>query len=263
VAVSLARKDAHNIQTTVFYSPSRCDADIYKDEDVRLIEYSGKRFVKFLIKSLFARPDEVCMPHFRGNKIINAYARYAKKISAIDDGLDTFREKPRNINIQDFSHNSFYYTFDYDFPLASWLVNFNVEKVCSIRELSKSSKSVFDFSSYDAILVESPGLAHIQLDGMLNDRNIFFVKHSNPLKNSFNNVSFASESGDNFALEKSLNNFKQKIIVGESMVAVYCLLLTMPAFSLTVAVDKKNHNNLISLIRLIESKKHAKVTWYN
>jgi predicted Fe-Mo cluster-binding NifX family protein len=210
--------------------------------------------------SFFIPPLEVCVPHFRGGRLIRAYASYAKKTSAIDDGLDTFREFPRNIVVSDFKIGSNYYTFNYDIRFASWVEKFNIIKVCELNEIGKSSKKILDLNDFDAVLVESPGVEALQLFDLKFAR-VLVVKHSNPNKSIKALQSYSSSIGSDFALEKSIENFRGTLIVGESMTAVFALMLKSPAFKLVIAIQRDNKKNLASLVQVLNIKKHA-MLWH-
>ena len=208
--------------------------------------------------SFFIPPLEICVPHFRGGRLIRAYARYAKKTSAIDDGLDTFREFPKNIVVSDFKLGSNYYTFNYDIRLASWVNDFNLIKVCELSEIAKSSKKTLDLNNFDVVLVESPGIEAAELPD-LEPARVLVIKHSNPNKNIKIFQGCVSIAGSDFALEGSIKNYKGTLIVGESMTAVYALMLQSPAFKLMIAVHKENKKNLTSLLELVSKKEFARL----
>ena len=231
---------------------------VFANVNIDFIKYNRWNFFKSLINSFLMRPDELCVPHFRGGRLIKAYAKYAKKISAIDDGLDTFREFPKNIVVSDFKLGSNYYTFNYDIRLASWVNDFNLIKVCELSEIAKSSKKTLDLNNFDVVLVESPGIEAAELPD-LEPARVLVIKHSNPNKNIKIFQGCVSIAGSDFALEGSIKNYKGTLIVGESMTAVYALMLQSPAFKLMIAVHKENKKNLTSLLELVSKKEFARL----
>lgn len=198
------------------------------------------------------------VPHFRGGRLIKLYAKYAKKFSAIDDGLDTFREHPRNIDVSDFKLGSNYYTFDDDDNLASWLSNFNVVKVCKLEEIAKSSKKTLDLNDFDVVLVESPGLGSIDLP-ILKSSKVLLIKHSNPNKSLNAFQGYQSIVGSEFALENSIKAYQGTLVIGESMTAVYALQLRLPTFKLLIAINEGSQKNLTSFIELVNKKDFAEL----
>lgn len=258
IAVSLLRARGLKKNDVIFFDGSRCDILIYKKLGIHFITLTKWNFLKFIIANFFRRPDEVCLPHFFGRKLIRVYARYAKKLSAIDDGLDTFRDVPSNINIADFKQGSNYYTFNYDSSLALWLNNFNLMKVCAVESFAESIRCVADLNEYDGLVVESPGIEALDFEG-LNLKNIFVIKHSNPNKNILNDKKLPYVLGSEIALEKTIENYRGTLIVGESMVAVYALMLKSPQFKLIVTLKRKSMENLPSLVSIINRCRIARL----
>jgi hypothetical protein len=254
----LLKQDGKRSKQVVFYDGTRCDIKLFDNVNIHFIEYTRWGFLKFFILSCFRRPDEVCVPHFKGGRLIRVYSKFAKKVSAIDDGLDTFRELPRNIVITDFKLGSNYYTFNYDIRLASWISHFNLVNVCELEEIAKSTKKTLDLNNFDVVLVESPGIESAVLPDFKSDK-VLLVKHSNPNKNIKRFQHYASINGADFALEESIKNYKGILIVGESMTAIYALMLESPAFRLMVAVNNDNNKNLTSLLELVSKKEFAEL----
>ncbi|MDI1307813.1 MAG: hypothetical protein PSV17_00085 [Methylotenera sp.] len=176
----------------------------------------------------------------------------------IDDGLDTFREFPRNIVVSDFKSDSNYYTFNYDAKLATWLSGFNLINVCELEEIARSSKQKIDLSDFDVVLVESPGIGSVILPDLSASR-VLLVKHSNPNKNVKAFESCPSIIGSDFALEDSIKTYQGTLIVGESMTAVYALQLKSPNFKLLIAINEDNKKNLTSFLDLVGKTSFAKL----
>ena len=224
IAVELALGEKHFIDSVIFCMPERCDLLAYQDYGVHLIPYTRLNFAKFLIDNLLTRPDEVCLPHMRIARLINIYAKYSRVLSAIDDGMDTFREMPKNISPELFPSAASYYTFIYDFPLSTWLSRFTTRKICDIRNLAISSRPQAPLLNITEIVIESPGIddKHIQLSSEVS--NVLIVKHSNRYKNSINIAGMVQVNGAEIGLEKTIDSFAGSLIVGESMVMIYALL---------------------------------------
>lgn len=258
IAVNLASKDKLGIKTIVFYDSSRCDADVFDMLELELIKYSRWTFLFYIINNYFIPPFEICVPHFKGGRLIRIYAKYAKKISAIDDGLDTFREYPRNIDPSDFKLNANYYTFNYDVNLAAWLGNFNLVNVCELEDIARSRKKTLNLNDFDVILVESPGIESVDLQ-ILKSSRVLLVKHSNPNKNISAFKCYQFIIGSEFALENSIKGYQGTLVIGESMTAVYALQLRSPTFNLLVAVNDGNKRNLTSFVELVNNKEFAKL----
>lgn len=252
IAVALAQKDRVHVNTIVFYMPARCDSLAYQDCGVELIPYSKLNFVKFLITTMLCRPDEVCVPHMITGRLINAYVKYSRVLSAIDDGMDTFREKPRNIVPEDFSKGAKYYTFTYDFPLATWLDKFSLKKICDICQLELSAHPELDTSEIDWLIVESPGVIDVQELTTHDKSRLVVIKHPNYKKNTLTISSAREVVGNEIALEKTIKNFSGTLFVGESMVLVHALLCGATNLKLKIMLIQSAFENLKSLHRLFD-----------
>jgi|GEM_PF-5607514 len=244
IAVELAKRDQHRLDTVIFCMPERCDLLAYQDCGVKLIPYTRLNFVKFLIITLLDRPDEVCVPHMRIGRLINKYAKYAKALSAIDDGMDTFREKPKNISPEFFPSAASYYTFTYDFSLSTWLSRFSIQKICDIRNLAISSRPQALLLNITEIVIESPGIddTHVQLSSEVS--SVLLVKHSNRYKHSINIAGMVQVNGAEIGLEKTIDSFAGSMIVGESMVMVYALLCGRSDLKINVILTQNVFDNL-------------------
>lgn len=256
IAVSLSENDHEKVSTIIFYMPERCDSKAFEGRNVYLIEYSKVAFIWFLFKTFFLRPREVTVPHMKIGRFINAYAKYARELTAIDDGMDTFREQPKNITPDLFQMGSKYYTFSYDFLLASWLNKFSIQKVCDIAELASSSRPVADVSEFDTLIVESPGVTIDENRILINKTRSLVVKHPNHNKNEINlldNLRGAKVvKGSDIAIEKTIKEFSGTLFIGESMVLVYALLCGNRRLKINAMLNSEAHRGLKSLHRLFE-----------
>jgi len=205
---------------------------------------------------MVARPDEMCIPHMKTGRLINAYAKYARSLSAIDDGMDTFREKPRNIDPENFTIGAKYYTFTYDFPLASWLNRFSIEKICDIRNLAISSRPQASLENIKNMVIESPGV--VEIPQVLKDslEITLLVKHSNRNKNTLSYPCITSVSGADIGLEKTIDNFQGNIFVGESMAMVYALLCGTKNLKINVMLSRNAYKNLQCMKVFFDNQSH-------
>lgn len=259
IAVCLAQRDREIGNSVIFYMANRCDFLAYKDSGVSLIRYSRVNFLLFALKNIFSIPDEFCVPHMRGGRLIKLYAKLVRTLSAIDDGMDTLRDSPKNINLNDFKSGSNYYTFNYSFALPSWLNHFSIEKVCDIKCLSISSRPQALIHGVNSIIVESTGVENSTLLTQNIGEDVLLVKHSNKNKNTIKHICAKSVSGKNISLEKTIEVFQGNLIVGESMVAVFALMQANPRYCVIIYLNRENAFNLTSMVKLINSSKFAKL----
>jgi hypothetical protein len=179
--------------------------------------------------------------------------------SLIDDGLDTLRESPRNVDPELFSTGSIFYTFKYDISLGAWLNKFKVDKVSNFSTMTKVSRGAINFVGIQRLVIESPPLNRIKEAVALDSSGYMLVNQSNINKRIFKNFGGKSVNGAEIALERSLASFDGEVVVGESMVAVYALMLKRPKYRVTVYLARENVSNLISLIELIKSRDFAEL----
>ncbi len=99
------------------------------------------------------------VPHHRIPSGLRALAPRMAGTAFIDDGLDTLREKPANLDLDRLPEGADYFTFtEYD-ELPAWLQRLSVHRVCSLRQmLALSDKPAFDLAGIDHVFFESPGL---------------------------------------------------------------------------------------------------------
>jgi hypothetical protein len=190
---------------------------------------------------------------------MNWFSYVCSSTSLIDDGLDTLREEPRNVDPQLFETGARFYTFQYEIPLGIWLDRFKVEKVADFDMLADVSRAVISVDRMERLIVESPPLNRVRKEIRLDEVGSVLVTHSNINKRAFNNFSGCSVNGRDVALERSIRGFSGDIVVGESMVAVFALMQNRPMYQITVFLAKENIRNLAPLILLINSRKFAKL----
>jgi hypothetical protein len=203
-------------------------------------EIGYSRFIAFLILilSIFPIIFEIVIPHTNGGKILSLISRYANNLSYIDDGMDTFRESPKNIDLKALRLKLKYYTFNSKIPTANWLLKLDIIKLAELSSLMIDSRDFIDLSQYDRIVIDSPGV----IIENFNFINTLFIIHPNKSKSS--NFFKNSIKGNLIALEKSLHDYKGEIIVGESMVFIFLLNCLSDLSKITLCLKKSDYLNL-------------------
>ncbi len=254
IACELAKKDDH-IRHVIYYS---CDRIVPSPSETALgaVPLRRKKLLIGVFMAVFFRPDEVLIPHFKINRQINYIAHRSKKLSLLDDGLDTFRETPRNLTPSNFEKGTFYYTFSYDVSLARWLSPFVLNKVCGLSELVQDRRPPRNLKGMPCLVIESPGITPAFVRDLPSSSTL--VKHPNWNKNTLRDSGIASIEGE-IALERSLLSFNGRLIVGESMVLVYALLMKDRSFRITACLDRKTLKNLRTLHILLDGDKDAEL----
>lgn len=257
VALGLAKHDDKLENTTVIYWPDRCDVLDLVAIGVKCTPYSRTACLSYLLKNVWKSHIEVLLPHNKLGRSVNWLARICFSAALIDDGLDTLREEPRNVDPRRFEFGAKFYTFKYTISLGGWLNKFEINRVANLSTMAEGSKKILDLAQVQHLIIESPPLERIEDEFLNNAGSTVLISHSNPTKRVINNFLGLSFVGSSIALERSLDSFSGEMIVGESMLAVYALMLEKPKFRVKIYLAKENINNLRPLIQLIESRDYA------
>ena len=256
----MLKRENEERQTTVIYDPDRCNVKELEQRGFLCVPFSRRWLCAFvLIRYCVLSNAELCLPHFRFGRSILWLLKFANRTSVVDDGLDTLRNVPRNVEPEKFAVGTTFYTFQYDVELGRWLKRFTIARVADVGLLSESERQVIDLSATRCLVVESPPLARVASKLRLSENGTLLVRHSNVNKQTFPRSEGNEVAGANVALEKSLQDFAGEIIVGESMVAVFALLNENPFYKLTVYLPKENIETLSPLVRLIEARQFAEL----
>jgi hypothetical protein len=254
VSYSLAKNIENNglFNNVIVISQKRISRTINKNG---IFEVNYNTFLAFivLIISIFPIGVEIVIPHTRGGKILNIISKIAYKLSYIDDGMDTFREIPKNVDLSQLRSNSNYFTFDYKISIATWLKDINIIKVIGINELTNDGKLAIDLEIYQNVIIESPGI--IGYDFRLVDSKYFVIQHSNPNKNINQLKLISNQNGKNFSLEKTLKSYRGEIILGETFILIYLICSNYNLSNITLCLYRSDYNNLKCLHLFFEQCK--------
>jgi hypothetical protein len=259
VSVALTRRDGNVVDTTIIYWPDRCDITSLEKMGTICIPYSRWVCLTYFIRNFWCSNIEVVLPHRKLGRIMNWFSCVCSTTSLIDDGLDTLREDPRNVDPEHFAAGARFYTFKYEIPLGIWLNRFTLERVADIDMLADMPLASISVSQAQRLIIESPPLDRVRSEIGLDEDGSILVTHSNINKRTFRNFSGCSVNGRDIALERSLRDFSGEIVVGESMVAVFALMQDRPMYQIIICLAKENIKNLAPLVRLINSRKFAKL----
>lgn len=259
VSVGLTRRDGKLVDTTIIYWPDRCDITSLEMMGVTCIPYGRWVCLNYLIGNFWSCNIEVLLPHRKLGRIMNWFSYVCSTTSLIDDGLDTLRDEPRNVDPGHFDAGARFYTFQYKIPLGIWLNRFTVDRVAEFDMLADVPRASISVARTTRLIIESPPLDRVRSEIGLDEDGSILVMHSNINKRAFQNFTGCSVNGRDVALERSLCEFSGDIVVGESMVAVFALMQEKPMYQITVCVAKENIKNLAPLVRLVKSRKFAKL----
>jgi len=215
--------------------------------------YSRSACLKVLLRYGLTRKIECVLPHRRLGRVVNGFAAACSSLALVDDGLDTLRDAPRNIDPEEFRAGTAFYTFTYPVRLGRWLRRFDVRRVANLSMLAETSRPTIDLQGVRRLVVESPSLETIQEELDLSSPSTLVVLHSNVNKRTLKWPGMRTISGANMCVERSLNDFPGEVVTGETMVAVYALSAPNPAFTLTIHLTSAQAANLEPLIDLLKA----------
>lgn len=219
---------------------------IHKSKNVFFYKrYIGK-LVLFL--SALTKQIEVIIPHDEGNKTHKKISIYAKNISLIDDGLDSFRKNPKNISQQLLRRVKKYYTLDHELPMAQWTKSLDLIKVCPMESLLDDIKPAAILDNFKTIIFESPG---INFNDINPDETTVVFCHPNINKRMSGTLDIKKIDSQEYNAEKTLLNFKGDVFIGESMLLIFALQSkNVNLTKLHIHISEDQFRNLECLQRL-------------
>lgn len=193
----------------------------------------------------FRRASRVYVPHDQGGRLVRMLRRSAGSYGLIDDGLDTLRDRPRNIDPTRLQASTELLTFtDYD-PPAHWTKDLKLARACGLTLLSEDERAPADCSGLKVLCVESPGLDIERLLPTLGEpagRVGVFV-HGNIHKRGKVPDACVRLDGGAKSIERTLFNFSGAVHCGETMVTAFLLHCPRTA-QLTVHLSRRQYDNL-------------------
>lgn len=230
--------------------PNRVHVDPHSP--VRSIKYQSLVAALVLALSMITKRVEVSLPHTKAaGRLTRCMSKHSKNLTYLDDGMDTFRNQPKNIELHLLRADSKYYTFDHGIDLPKWLANVQIVPVCPVGNLANDPKSKLNLDGYDALIIESPGV-DISSD-FSKFGKVFYLTHPNHNKSRGLKFGGDSASGADFSVERTLLEFEGIVIVGESMALVFALLCLPSCSKIRVYLDRSQYENLSSLHLRMES----------
>lgn len=226
---------------------------VHSDSCVKVLEYNPVIVAAVLILAVLSRRLEIVLPHAKGGRLTGWFVKFSRNspynLSYIDDGMDTFRDTPKNIELDFVRDGSKYYSFDYANPVAKWLDTFEVVPVCSIATIADDVKPALNLKKFDCLIIASPG---VDLNADFSKfGEAFYITHPNYFKKQSISIDHNVESGLNCSVEKTIIGFNGKVVVGESMVLVFAMLCVSDTSRIHVYLNVDQYHNLSSLHPLL------------
>ena len=231
------------------YDPVRCDRRPARRTWQMPIGLWADRLVRYLGRLGLLRTTY--LPHMHFSPRLLREAQRARTIGYLDDGLDTLRRQPQNIDLAALPDvRPIYLTFtEYrDFP--AWLAAFDVQGVCSVHDLAHAGhRTPIDLTGFDRVFVESPGLdagAVIAALG-IDPARVLCVRHPVPHKRGSLPAACATVEGRGHDLEGTLLAARDvDLYFGSTMAAVFSLLTETARHNrIHVQLDDAQHANLM------------------
>jgi hypothetical protein len=191
------------------------------------------------------------VPHLRFRPRLLREVQRARRIAYLDDGLDTLRRVPQNIDLTALpAQRARFLTFSEYRELPQWLQAFDVRKVCSLRDLAHAGdRTPIDLARIDHLFIESPGLDAGELIAALgvDPQRTLCVRHPVPHKRGTLPALCASVEGRGHDLEATLLAARDiDLYFGSTMAAVFALVTEASTRNrIHVQLDDPQHANLV------------------
>lgn len=200
-----------------------------------------------LLAAMLRRPRTVAIPHHAGGRLIRWLAARATRVCLLDDGLDTLRDRPRNVDPAQLDRVAALLTFSDYRALGRWTERLPVQRVAALELLLADERPPLPTSAHDVLVVESPGVAVERIEQALERpaARMLHVRHSNPDKAGALPADWPQVAATGASLEKTVIGFGGTVIVGETMVMALCVhQLRPPGPRLVVQLGAEQYRNL-------------------
>jgi len=263
VAEALVDKENDGVRHLILFDPSRCDVSTLRSKGVCCVSVNYRFYLLLaLVVFRFTRNVEVCVPHYKFGRVMRLLCMLGGRTSLIDDGLDSLRNVPKNVEPERFPKGTAYYTFHYSIDLGEWLRRFSVKKIAHFSALSNASNESLGFKGVDTLIIESPPIERAISSLSFNPKKSLLITHTNGGKRKITNFPGMQLSGAEISIEKTLDSFSGLVIVGESMVAVFALTKENPKFNIVVCISRDNFDNLYPLVSMVKKCPFAELSVY-
>lgn len=247
VSYVIARAEVHAAageRTCIVYYPKRIRPSEVRRLD-RAYPHSRSIGLCLFLASLISSRIEVVLPHPKGGRFVRWMARWARRVAWIDDGMDSFRAEPRNIETLLLRPGFTFYALAHSLPLAGWLSGADVRRRCGFDALTDDGRPTIDLASFDVLFVESPG---VRLDvAAWGGRSVAYLVHPNVGKQGVVPESCVRLVGRDINIERALAGFRGLLLVGESMLAIFAIQQADRQYRIELHLSRTQHANLSCL----------------
>jgi hypothetical protein len=249
ISYTIALQIANNSQERTIIVVSRNRVQYGPVKNGLVFDYSVWLAAAIFLISTITNKLEIVIPHAKGGRLLRWIEKASKSLSYIDDGMDSFRDQPKNIDIGRLRHGSPYYSFDYKIPIANWAAQLRVIRVGPLSMLANDERPVLQLNAYQCLIVESPG---VELEQRAYKYDAIFVaRHPNSSKQKAFDKRVVSSGDAVYSLEKTLLQYPGAIVVGESMALVFVLCYLKDLSRVHVSLHREQFENLSVLHPLL------------
>jgi hypothetical protein len=205
---------------------------------------SPGRTVCAAASAIVAGPTRAWVPHERTGRLIQWCARACSETALIDDGMDTLRDVPKNLDLARMPGVSTLLTFADYRVVGRWATGLQHIAGAALAALADDDRPAFDLRPYRTVIVESPGVAAQRFAG---DRALY-VPHPSPIKRLASPPACSLFPAHTHSLEKSLLSFRGRVVVGETMLLPFLLATRHDGLrELIVTLTRQQYGNLTAL----------------
>jgi hypothetical protein len=222
----------------------------YKALDVR--PFSRVAMFWCLLKSLRLRPSVVYIPHHRTGRLAQWLAAMARESHFVDDGMDTLRMNPRNIDLRRIPRRAKLLTFSNYKQFGVWTDLLRRVPVCSLETLLDDDRPALVVEGFKTVIIESPGVIS-RADEVHASGDLLYISHPSSVKRNVAPSRATVVRSDAYSIEKSLADFKGTVVVGETLLLPFLLYCTrLSDIAVQVELTDVQHRNLQALHRQLE-----------
>lgn len=236
----------------IIYSPQRISKCELTDSSTTVLTPDSRAVrLAMIARQLLGLKDSLYIPHHRIGTLLKILIQRVNSLNLIDDGLDSYRIAPKNIDLNQLFPTLPYYVLGSRVPLAPWTEKLKIVEICSLAKIADNNLEGNDLSFYDHVIFESPGIPK-NLDGIKSEDKVVIWRHPNLYKRKeylFEAVKMESHVSN---VEKSVLSVSGTIHVGETMLVPF--IISEPAIKCKVKlyINSSMRENLISMISAAE-----------
>jgi hypothetical protein len=206
---------------------------------------SPGRTVCAAASAIVAGPTRAWVPHERTGRLIQWCARACSETALVDDGMDTLRDVPKNLDPAGMPRVSTLLTFADYRVVGRWATGLQRIAGAALVALADDDRPAFDLRPYRTVIVESPGVAAAQ---RFAGDYALYVPHPSPIKRLAPPPACSIFPGHTHSLEKSLLSFRGRVVIGETMLLPFLLAARHDGLrELIVTLTRHQYGNLTAL----------------